>query len=94
MFGAQTRIVDGEGRPTRELIRTLQSVTGTSTTGLAGRVTALETSNSALLIRMSAAEGNITALQLTVSAQAVTIASHTAAIADLQADEVWVTPWP
>ena len=94
MFGAQTRIVDAEGRPTREMMHLLQGVIGTSSTGLDGRVTNLETNQASILTRLSAAEGNITTLQVTVSAQAITIAAHTVSISDLQMDDVWVTPWP
>ena len=91
---AQSRIVDIEGRPTREFMHLLQGITSSSSTGLEGRVTNLETVQASLLLRMSAAEGNITALQATVSAQAVTLASHTQSIADLQMDDVWVWASP
>lgn len=94
MFGAQTVIVDSQGRPTRELIAVLSRLTGTSTTGLDGRVTNLETSVASLATRMTAAEGAITTLQATVSAQAVLIAANAAVIAELAALSVFVdAPW-
>lgn len=83
LFNAQVPIVDTAGRPTRAMVRILSDVVRTSDTGLAGRVTTLETQVSSLLTRMSTAEGNITALQASVSAQALQIA-------DLQVEDVWV----
>lgn len=101
LFSVQTRIVDEQGRPTPALVHALAGIVSSSSTGLEGRVTALETSNTSLLSRMNAAEGNIQTLQVTISAQAVTLLAHTAsisantaAIADLQLDDIWVTPWP
>lgn len=87
MFSAQTPIVDAQGRPTRAMVHALQTILDSSNTGLKGRVTNLETTQSAMLLRLSSAEA-------TISAQAVTLAAHAVRLTDLEADTVWVTPWP
>lgn len=90
MFGAQTRLTDTEGRATPVFFHFLQGLGGTTSTGLAGRVTSLEISVAALSVRMTSAEAAIDALELTVSTQAASIAANTAAIADLELNDVWV----
>lgn len=87
LFNVQTRIVDTDGRPTREMVRVLSDLTRASDTGLAGRVTALEGSVASLSPRMTTAEGNITTLQAASASQA-------ARIADLEVLGLFVTPWP
>ena len=83
LFNAQVRVVEPDGRPTRELVRILGQLVSTTDTGLAGRVSSLESAVTLLGTRMSTAEGNITSLQASVSTQAQQIA-------DLQVADVWV----